>query len=161
MKLVWGIKNGRLTRSAGMVALGVSAMLVSACSASSAAQNGNSAPVTLSPASGSENGTPTWSTTSACPSGYQGSAILRAIRANGTTFSLSPATNEVTAPFKGTLLASVATIQDFGDSPNGSTQKWVVICFSGPSLTGTGHDEMSLFVTYSSDGESYKSGSTS
>jgi hypothetical protein len=117
--------------------------------------------VALSPASGSESSTPTWSTNAACPSGFQGSAILRAVKPDGTTFSISGATNSVTAPFHGTLLGDIAEIQDLDDVGGGSTQELVVICFSGDSLTGTSRQEMSLFVTYSSDGESYKSGSTS
>jgi hypothetical protein len=164
MKRVVGIKNGRLARwQVGMAAMGVGAMLVSACTASAAQgtnSGANSAEVVLSPPSGSEGSTPTWSTHAACPSGFRGSAIFRAIRTNGSTYSISPATNTVTAPFKGTLLASIAEIQDFGGIANGATEKYIIICFSGDSLTGQSHQEMSMFVTYSANGESYKSSST-
>jgi hypothetical protein len=116
--------------------------------------------VALSPASGSESGTPTWSTNTACPAGFQGSAILRAVKPDGTTFSVSGATNSVTAPFHGTLLGNIAEIQHLDSVGNGSTQELVVICFSGDSLTGTSHPDMDMYITYSAAGTSYTSSGT-
>jgi hypothetical protein len=161
MKLVLGIKNGRSTRwLAGLVAIGAGAILTSACTASSAQDASTSTDpaggVALHPASGSVNSTPTWSTSTACPAGYQGSAVFRAVRPDGTTYSISGATDTVTTPFHGTLLGNVAEIASLLNSvPNGTKQKYVVVCFSGPSLTGKEHQEMSMFVTYSH--ETYKS----
>jgi hypothetical protein len=116
--------------------------------------------VSMSPASGSTNSTPAWSTTTACASGFQGSGIFRAINSAGHTYSISGATNSVTAPFRGTLLANIAEIQDFGNIPDGGTQELVVICFSGDSLTGSPHEEMTMFITYSADGSTYTTSAT-
>jgi hypothetical protein len=108
--------------------------------------------VALKPASGPINSTPTWSTTTACPAGFQGSAVFRAVRANGTTFSISMAVAKVTAPFSGTLQGPITEIQSVADVPDGGSQEFVVICFSGDSLTGTSRPDMDIFITYSANG---------
>lgn len=112
--------------------------------------------VRLNPASGATSGRPTWSTTQACPSGHKGSAVFREVHHDGSsTNSISEATNQVAAPFGGTLQASIARIQAAGGIPNGGTQQLVIICFSGPSGTGTQDRAMSLYITYSADGSKY------
>jgi hypothetical protein len=145
------IKNGRLMRwLAGLVAIGVGMVLTSACTASSAQDtNTDAGGVALNPASGSVFSTPTWSTKAGCPAGFQGSAVLRAVRPDGTTYSISGATDTVTAPFHGTLLGNIAEVASLlNNVPNGTKQKYVIVCFSGASLTGKSHQEMSMFVTY-------------
>jgi hypothetical protein len=158
---VLSIKNGRSVRwLAGLAAIGAGVMLTSACSASSA-QDASTATggVALQPASGSVYSTPTWSTQAACPAGFQGSAVFRAVRPDGTTYSISGATDTVTAPFHGTLLGNIAEIASLlNNVPNGTKQKYVVVCFSGESLTGKSHQEMSMFVTYAHN--TYQSSST-
>lgn len=156
--LLMGVAGGALLAagcSTGVPA-GQSAAADATATATAAGGNG----VTMIPASGSTNSTPTWSTTTACPSGFQGSGIFRAINSAGNTYSISGATNDVTAPFRGTLLGNIAEIQDFGDIPNGGTQELVVICFSGDSLTGSPHEQMSMFITYSADGSTYTTSAT-
>jgi hypothetical protein len=112
--------------------------------------------VALNPASGSTGGTPTWSTTVACPTGFQGSGIFREVWSDGvTTNSISAVNNSVAAPFSGTLQANMATIQASGNVNNGATQELVVICFSGPSGTGSSEGVMDTWVTYSADGNTY------
>jgi hypothetical protein len=108
--------------------------------------------VALNPASGSVNSTPKWSTTTGCPTGFQGSAVFRAVRPNGTTFSISMAADKVTAPFSGTLQGPITEIQSVADVPDGGWQEFVVICFSGDSLTGSSHPDMDTFITYSANG---------
>jgi hypothetical protein len=115
--------------------------------------------VALNPASGSVSGTPTWSTSTACPAGYQGSAVFRAVRSDGTTFSISPAADKVTAPFSGTLQGPITEIQSVAGVPKGGSQEFVVICFSGDSLTGTSHPDMDTFITYLGNGTSYTTSS--
>ena len=160
MKLVLGTKNGRLTKTrtlAGLAAIAVGAMLVSSCGSSGGTNSSaSSAGVKLSPASGSVYGTPSFSTQSGCPAGYQGSGIFRAVRPDGTTFSISGGVANVTVPFHGTLLGSIAEIEMVSNinSPS-AKQKYVIVCFSGPSLTGHSQQEMSMFVTYS--GTKYQS----
>lgn len=137
-------------------------MLLGACSSEpgTGGTGGGSAAVQLNPASGRVNLTPTWSTSTACKSGYQGSAIFRIIQPSGQTFSVSPAVNAVTTPFHGTMLDPIGLIQNVANVPNGSTAELVVICFSGPGLTGTEDREMNTFVTFSSDGFDYTTSST-
>jgi hypothetical protein len=115
--------------------------------------------VALSPASGAVSGTPTWSTNTACPSGFRGSAVFRAVKPDGTTFSISAATNEVTAPFHGTLQGPISEIKSVAGVANGGSQEFVVVCFSGDSLTGTSHPDMDTFITYSANGTSYTTSS--
>ena len=162
MQLVMGSKNGRLTRwLVSVAAIGIGVTLSSACS-SNAAQSTNTgtATVALNPASGPERSSPAWSTTTACPTGFQGSAVFRAVLASGQTFSISGATNTVTAPFRGTLELPVSEIQTVARVPNGGTMEFAVICFSGESLTGTSHREMDTFITFSADGKTYTTSGT-
>ncbi len=155
-----GNRNGRLTKwLAGVVVIGAG-VLVGGCS-SSAAQTTNQAAVTLNPSSGAANSTPTWSTSTACASGFQGSAVFREVHNDGTTTNtISPVVNGTAAPFHGTLQASIARIQAAGGVPKGGTQKLVVICFSGESLTGKSEQQMTTYIKYSADGSTYTTSST-
>jgi hypothetical protein len=108
--------------------------------------------VALNPASGPVNSMPQWSTTTGCPAGFQGSAVFRAVRPNGTTFSISMAADKVTAPFSGTLQGPITEIQSVAGVPDGGWQEFVVICFSGDSLTGSSHPDMDTFIAYSANG---------
>jgi hypothetical protein len=140
--------------------LAVAVLVLGACSSQAGAGNSPAA-VKLSAASGSTSSTPTWSTSAACPSGLRGSAVFREVHHDGvSTNSISPATNEVTTAFSGTLQASLAMIKAAGGIPDGSTQKLVMICFSGPSSTGTSRQVMNMFITYSADGSSYTTSPT-
>jgi hypothetical protein len=154
----------RLGRTALLGVAAAAVMLLGACSSEPSAGGftggSGSATVSLNPASGRVNLTPTWSTSAACKSGHQGSAILRIIQPNGQTFSLSPAVNAVTTPFNGIMLDPIGLIQNVANVPNGTTAELIVICFSGPGLTGTQDREMSIFVTFSSDGFNYTTSST-
>ena len=116
----------------------------------------NPGAVNLNPTSGATSSTPTWATTQGCASGFQGSAVFREVHSDGTsTNNISAANNNVVAAFSGTLQANLAQIQAAGGIPNGGTQELVVICFSGPSATGSADPEMDIFVTYSADGSTY------
>ena len=80
-------KAGRLRRGAvvlGVVGLAAGAAVASAGSALAAngSQPGN---LTLSPASGAATLTPTWSTSTACPSGFQGSAVVEEFNTDSST----------------------------------------------------------------------------
>ena len=87
----------------------------------------------------------TYTTTQACPSGFQGSAVLRAVdpQNNTNTSSLSNATDPATTPVSGAWTDSIpdgnldlmvsAIIPDIP----GTTTELVVVCFSGASLTGS------------------------
>jgi len=158
-------RPGRLGRLVLLGAAAAAVMLLGACGSTPAGTGGNgaggsSATVQLNPPSGRVSLTPTWATTAACPSGYQGSGILRIIQPNGQTFSLSPATNDVTTPFHGTMLAPIGIIQNVANVPNGGTAELVVICFSGDSLTGTLQREMHTYITFSANGFNYTTSAT-
>jgi hypothetical protein len=145
-------KNGRsMGWFAGVTAGG---LLLGACAAQTA-QAANPGVVTLNPASGPTNGKPTWSNSAACPTGFQGSALFRAVKPDGTTFSISQAVNSVTAPFNGTLQAPIAAIKSLAGIPNGGTQKLEVVCFSDQSTMGNSQLEATTLITYSADGASY------
>lgn len=155
-----GIRNGHSAKWLAVVMVGAAGALVGGCS-SSAAQSTSSAAVTLSPSSGPTSGKPTWSTSIACPSGFQGSAIFRELHNDGTTTnSISPVVNGTASAFHGTLQASIARIQDAGGVPEGGTQKLFVICFSGPSLTGKSDPQMTVYIKYSADGSTYTTSGT-
>jgi hypothetical protein len=157
-------RNGRLMRwLAGVVAIGVGVVLSSACGASaptsSAAQVAGT--VTLHPASGSTSSTPTWSTSVACPTGYQGSAAFTELHADGTSLTtIAPIVNGTNQPFGGTLLGSIAKIQFFGNIPNGGTQELFVQCASAAGDTGNYQNDMKIYITYSADGKSYTTSTT-
>lgn len=148
---------------AGGVVVGAALLGVYAAHAAPAARAGlgtQPGAVTLNPASGATSGKPTWSTKIACAAGFQGSAVFREVHADGTTNSVSRVVNGTSAPFGGTLQAPISAIQAAGHVADGGTQELVVICFSGRSLTGTSHPQMSTFITYSANGASYTSGSS-
>ena len=112
--------------------------------------------VGLNPASGPTSSTPTWSTTVACPSGFQGSATFKEVHADGTTTNfISQIVNKTAAPFHGALQASIAQIQKMGGIPNGGTQELFVTCYSQYSGTGSARNEMDIYITYSASGSTY------
>src|SRR5579859_2034147 len=146
--------------SAGAVVVGgvlLSVYAAQGAQAVQAALGTNPGAVALTPASGATSSMPTWSTTTACPAGFQGSAVFRAVKPDGSTFSISNVSSFVTAPFHGTLQGPISEIQSVAGIANGGTEELVVICFSGASLTGTSHPDMSTFITYSANGTSYTS----
>ena len=146
---------GRVALLLGVATAAVGGMILGA-GAARASIGKDPGTVQLNPANGPTSSTPTWSTTTACAAGFQGSAVFREVHSDGTTTNtISPTVNGTTAPFSGTLQASIAQIQSAGGIPNGGTQELVVICFSGPSLTGTSDPEMDLFINYSADGSTY------
>jgi hypothetical protein len=169
MKFVLTTGKSRLTRGlAGVLAVGTGMVLCAACSSSAASSSNagssnagsNTATVQLNPASGPTTKTPTWSTSVACPSGYQGSGLFSEAHADGTFTTIAPAVTSTNTPFHGTLLGSIARIKSIGGIPDGSTQELFMICASGPGGTGKNLDVMKVYVTYSADGNSYTTQST-
>jgi hypothetical protein len=115
--------------------------------------------LTLNPASGAVTLTPTWSTNSACPTGFQTSADLYVLNTDGSIGSVaSPTVASPTAAFSGTLLTDVAQTLSLGTNVgNGQTSQWVVACWSGAGGTGNVSYDQATFVTLSSDGTTYSS----
>lgn len=114
--------------------------------------------LTLDPASGAATLTPAWSA-SACPSGYQGSAVLFELNTDGSiASSISGTVYSVTAPLTGTLDAPVGQLITLGsDVKAGGTSTWVVGCFAGIAGTGARLLVQSTDVHLSADGSSYTS----
>ena|SRR5579862_4508690 len=157
----------RLGRPVLLAVAAVAVMLLGACSSepgTGGSGNGNSAgggsAVQLNPATGPITTSPTWATSTACPTGYRGSAVFRIVQPHGLTTSISQATNDVVAPFHGTLIANIAEIQAYANIANGGSAELVMICFSGDSLTGKAAFVMTTFISFSSDGKTYSTSPT-
>jgi hypothetical protein len=154
-------RPGRRALLGAAAAAAAAAMLLGGCSSSAssdqaAAQGGSAGTLELSPASGPVASQPTWSSSVACPNGYQGSGLFSELHSDGKTFtSISPVVNGTSTPFKGSLLASIALIKSIGAIPDGGSQKLFVICSSGPGGTGNTTNVMTVYISYSADGKSY------
>jgi hypothetical protein len=136
------------------ISAGATALTAPAALAVTAAGPGQ---VTLTPASGAATLKPTWSTTDACPAGFQSSAVLAAMNSNGSFGSYISATVvNPTSAFSGTLQGNVASILSLGTNvTKGGTSRWVVYCFNGPGGTGKKTPVQATLVTLSSSGSSY------
>jgi hypothetical protein len=173
MKLKWGTAT-RLTRRGavilGAVGLVASAGLLTAGSALAGvgAQPGDlqllqaGAVVTTGPLSG---GSPTtWQTTTACPSGQQGSAEISewSVPAGSSPISLispSLATGLANSAgfgpgtFDGTVGALLSSAGITASTPG--TLEWVVGCYSGASASGTVVYQQSTFISVASGATSW------
>jgi hypothetical protein len=155
IKLPRARRIGRATLLVGAAGLTLGGMLLSAGVANAATVGTNPGAVQLSAATGATSAKPTWSTTVGCNAGFQGSAVFREVKADGTTASISPAVNGTQKAFSGTLQATIAAIKTLGNIPNGGTQELVVICFADQSETGNSDPEMDIAIHYSADGSTY------
>jgi hypothetical protein len=93
----------------------------------------------------------TYSTTSACPAGDNGSGIVRLIdpenpNTESASTNLTPVNNNVSAPFSGTFNSTFATIEQIFPDVVGAVSEVAVYCFSGPSATGTAVVVQDAFV---------------
>jgi len=112
--------------------------------------------LTLSPASGDSSVTPTFSTSTGCPAGFQANATVSVMADDGTEQQVSgPVIGPNTPnPFSGTLLGSMGDVLAAA-GPAGETYELVVDCHSTPGIRG--QLVQSTFVTYSADGSSWTS----
>jgi hypothetical protein len=156
-------RSGQLWLAAVLASCVVGGLGCSAGSGAQAATGGASATeVILKPAGGASGLKPTWSVVTACPPGFQGSAILYALNTDGTIgSSISPVVPHVTAAFSGTVLGSVKKLFALGtDVRPGGTSKWEVACAAGIGSAGKQKITQSIYVTLSADGKSYTSSVT-
>ena len=117
----------------------------------------------LSPTSGPTSISPTWTTANACPSGFQGSAVLAELNTDGSIAStISPVVASVTTPFGGTLLPgdTVGSVLSLSNVTDARTVEWVVECASGAGVTGNLTWVQATDVTLSVDGSSYTTSCT-
>jgi hypothetical protein len=113
----------------------------------------------LSPASGASTLTPTFSTTTACPTGFQSTAGMVVAANDGTNQGILSAglpSTIIGAPFSGTLGFDMGTILSVA-GPAGQTYEFVIQC--NASLTSSQFVQ-STFVTFSADGSSWTSSGT-
>jgi hypothetical protein len=154
----------RLKRTALLA--GVGALLAGASvlgAAQAHAANGQQAQgVQLSPASGSTTGTVTYSST-ACPTGFQGSGLLKIVDpGTGATSNLAQVNNSVASAFTGTLTASALNIEATGVFADlaGTQAEIDMYCYSGASATGSSEPYQYTFITISSDASTYVANQT-
>ena len=160
MKGIPTIRLKQLKRTVLLVGAGttvVGASLLGAAQANAAVGTQPGA-VSLNPASGSVTATGiTYSTTTACPTGNQGSAVLRIVDpGTGGVSNLAAFNNSVASPFSGTLTNGALSTepQDFPDI-GGATSEIAVYCFSGASGTGTSIAVQDTFITIAAGGATY------
>jgi hypothetical protein len=143
------------------VALMVAGMVLIGAGAAKAAPVvlGSSLGLSLTPVSGATTlpGKDITYSSPACPAGFQGSAVISAVDADGTTYSISVANNNAGTAFSGTLAPgmTMATIRDNGNAGVGGLQEVVVQCFSGFNGSGTTQDFVDTFIAWSLDGSSW------
>jgi hypothetical protein len=146
-------------RRAALLAAGAGMMAGAALATAGLARASASAPggLIFSPASGTATSVPTWSTTSGCPIGYQGSAEMAEFKADGTVASrISPVVNSgLTAAFKGTLDGNVAALLRVTEIKNGGAVKVAIGCYSLEGGTGKLTWNQTATITLSSAGTSY------
>jgi hypothetical protein len=149
------LKRTALLLGAGTLMAGTSLLGTMQAHATIGTQLGG---VSLSPASGSTTGTITYSST-ACPSGFQGSGSLRVIDpASGKSSNLARVNLSVASPFSGTLFAGALKIEATQVFPDlaGTQAEIVMYCFSGPSATGSSKPVQDTYVTISANGSTYR-----
>ena len=165
------LRTGRLARTALMLAVAgatIGGTTLLAAGAAEAAIGTQPGTLVLTPGGSTPTPTttsPTWSTTVGCPSGFQSSAVVKSVHADGTSSSVSVFVNSATVSLTGPipaqpLQATMAGIQSNAGIPNGGTQELYVICYSGNSGTGNAQPYMDIFVTYDATGANYTTSAT-
>jgi hypothetical protein len=158
-------RTARRIRHAALLAAAVAMMAGAGLVTAGLAQAAATAPggLIFSPASGATTSTPTWSTTSGCPAGYQGSAEMSEFKADGTLASrISPVVNTgLTTAFKGTLDGNLAALLRVTGIKNGSAVKVAIGCYSLEGGTGKVTWNQTATVTLSAAGTSYTTSSSS
>jgi|HubBroStandDraft_6_1064221.scaffolds.fasta_scaffold67369_2 hypothetical protein len=164
-KLKWRTA-GRLRRGAvlaGVVGLAAGAAMLTAGSAL-AAQGSQPGNLVLNPATGALTSTPTWSTTTGCPAGFQGSGEMVEFKPDGVTLAsrISPAVGTVTSAFSGTLDGNVGALLNVAgvSAAAPGTSEWAIGCYSGSGGTGSVQYVQSTFVSVAAGATAYTSSAT-
>jgi hypothetical protein len=114
--------------------------------------------VKFSPASGSVQLQPTWSTKDGCPTSNRQSAQMSIFDPDGRFLShISPVAYDVNGAFSGSLDGTLAAILRWAQVRNGKSLEFVIGCYSQVGGTGSVVWLQSTSVTLSSDGNSYTS----
>lgn len=149
----------RAAAVAGVAGLALGAAMLTGGSAAMAANGSEPGNLTLNPPSGPLSTLPTWSTSDACPSGFQGSAQLFEFNTDGSfASSISQVQLTGTQPFTNVNVLTGGTIEALLGVTNitpGATVEFAVECAASPDLVGATEYVQSTFLTESADGTSY------
>jgi hypothetical protein len=148
------LKRASVLLGAGALLAGASVLGATQAHAALGTQLGA---VSISPNTGPVTTTGiTYSTTTGCPSGNQGSGLFRLVDPGGAGITnLAAVNNSVASPFSGTLNTTFSTLEQIFPDIVGNTSELVVYCFTGASATGTSVTVQDTFVTISADGSTY------
>jgi hypothetical protein len=154
-KVRWLVLLGVLGLTAGAGLLTATAAL-----AITGSQPGN---LIITPAQGATTVTATWSSTTPCPTGFQGSAQVFALNTDGSLGS--SVSTVVAAPaaagFGGTFSGPMGQLISLGTNVlPGGTSQFVVFCFAGAAGSGNKMFVQAEWVTLSANGSTYTTGST-
>ena len=153
---------GRLRR--GAVILAAAGLMAGAglATAGSALAGVGSEPgnLILTPATGALTSTPTWGTTDACPTGFQGSAAIAEFSLTSTTpiSVISLVVGAPTAPITGAgLQSNIGALLAFGgvSATSPGTLEWVVQCWTLAGGVGTSENVQSIFVSVAAGATTY------
>jgi hypothetical protein len=146
-----GLATGTVAALAAIAVVGLSA---AQANATAGAQAGA---LKISPSSGPVTASGLrYAATTACPSGKNGSAVVRLVDpGTGATANASTVNNSVASPFSGSLNATFAQLAAVFPDIAGTTSEMAVFCFSGASATGTSVAVQDTFVTITADGANY------
>jgi hypothetical protein len=118
--------------------------------------------VSLTPGSGPATRTGIrYATTAACPSGFNGSAVLDLVDPrnpslrNGVTH-LAPVNNNVTTPFSGRLNGTFGLAEQVFPDVVGATSEVTIVCYARASAQGAAKAVQDTFVAISADGSTYR-----
>ena len=110
----------------------------------------------ITPTSGPTTTAMNYSTTTACPAGNQGSAVVRIVDpGTGATANASTVNNSVATPFSGAMNATFAQLAGVFADIVGNTSEMAVFCFPSPSAVGTPIAVQDTFVTIDAAGANY------
>jgi len=110
----------------------------------------------ITPTSGPTTTAMNYSTTTACPAGNQGSAVVRIVDpGTGATANASTVNNSVATPFSGAMNATFAQLAGVFADIVGNTSEMAVFCFPSPSAVGTPIAVQDTFVTINAAGNHY------
>jgi len=154
-KVRWLVLLGVLGLTAGAGLLTATAAL-----AITGTQPGN---LIITPAQGATTVTATWSSTTACPAGFQGSAQVFALNTDGSLgSSVSPiVAAPAAAGFGGTFSGPIGQLISLGTNVTaGGTSQFVVLCFAGAAGSGGNAPTQSIFVKLDATGANYTTSAT-
>ena len=147
------LKRTAILLGAGTLVAGASLLGAAQANAAVGTQPGA---LQITPTSGPTTTAMNYSTTTACPAGNQGSAVVRIVDpGTGATANASTVNNSVATPFSGAMNATFAQLAGVFADIVGNTSEMAVFCFPSPSAVGTPIAVQDTFVTIDAAGHHY------